>query len=185
MKMNDKVKKHKIIYFIIFIFFLLFISINSLDKCNLNTPIMKNNNCVLDYCTDEQYEDSTCIIENEIVKTQWLTNIIWVGEQYFRYIGFAEFSTNDLIFEATSYPGSSKRMFYGLQGDGSYLFNLNGVKTPYFSKDVEGQTDNDDNKRYEAELFVAKKIDTGKEYLISIPRYSQYMELYDFEGGTI
>ena len=183
--MNDKVKKHKIIYFIIFIFFLLFISINSLDKCNLNTPIMKNNNCVLDYCTDEQYEDSTCIIENEIVKTQWLTNIIWVGEQYFRYIGFAEFSTNDLIFEATSYPGSSKRMFYGLQGDGSYLFNLNGVKTPYFSKDVEGQTDNDDNKRYEAELFVAKKIDTGKEYLISIPRYSQYMELYDFEGGTI
>lgn len=170
---------------VIFFFLFLFSSIKTLNECDINTPILKENKCVLEYCSKEEFDNLTCEIKNEVIKIQWLTRIIHVGEKDFRYINFASFSNGDLILVTTACPGSAQRVFYGLQKNGRFLFNYNGILTPFFSKNVTDQTDNTDNKRYEAEVFFAKMKETGKEYLISIPRASQYMELYDFENNKI
>ena len=46
-----------------------------LSECNRTYPILKDNLCVSTYCTEEQFQSGICIINEEITKTQWLTNI--------------------------------------------------------------------------------------------------------------
>ena len=177
---NEFYLNHKFSHF--FIFLLL---IKSFKECSFETPIWKNEKCVLEYCSKEEYNKLNCIIKNDKVKTQWITNIIWIGDKNFRYVNFATFSTGEMIIETTAfYPGSAQRIFYGLQGNGKYLFIKDGVYTPFYSKEVSNQTKNN-NARYEAEVFVAKNKQNNKEYVISIPRSSQYIEIYDFEGNNI
>ena len=74
------------------LFFSLFINFILNQECDRNTPIKKDNSCILTYCTDEEFSDGTCEISNEIIKTQWLTNIIWIGEENSRFINFAVYS---------------------------------------------------------------------------------------------
>ena len=47
-----------------------------LCECDKNQPILKNNICVSTYCTEEQFKSGECVINEEITKTQWLTNFI-------------------------------------------------------------------------------------------------------------
>ena len=47
-----------------------------LNECNRNEPILKNNQCVSTYCTEEQYKSGECIINEAITKTQWLNDIL-------------------------------------------------------------------------------------------------------------
>ena len=72
--------------------YILFILINhSLEEeCEKSKPIKKSDNkCYLTFCTKEQFEQGECEISNPIIKTQWLTNIINVGEEYYRHLNFA------------------------------------------------------------------------------------------------
>mgnify|MGYP003571295984 CR=1 FL=1 len=182
---NNKRDFNLFILFICLFIFTLFKPIKTLDKCSKENPIFKNNECTLEYCTKEEYANSICKIENEIIQTQWLTSVIWVGEKNFRYINIATYSNGDLIVETTSNPGTPQRVFYGLKRNGQNFFNDSGIFTPYYSTNVSEQDDNSGNVRYEAELFTAINKQDQKEYLISIPRYRQYMELFDFNNKTI
>ena len=69
-----------------------------------------------------EYKNQNFSVANETIKTQLITNIIWIGDKGFRYINFANYSNGDMIIETTSNPGNSKRMFYGLKNNGEYLF---------------------------------------------------------------
>ena len=117
------------------------------------------------------------------------TNIIYIGDKNFRYINFADYSNGDMIIETTSFPESTKRLFYGLKQNGEYLFIKDGKSTPYYS--MEGR-----KKKYESEIFIIKinKEEEEqeqenniyynyKEYLISISFKEQDTELYDFENN--
>ena len=182
---NNKRNFNLFILLICLFIFTLFKPIKALDKCNKENPIFKSNQCTLVYCTKEEYANSICKIENSIIQTQWLTSVIWVGEKNFRYINIATFSNCDLIVETTSNPGTSQRVFYGLKKNGQNFFNDNGIFTPYYSTNVSDQDDNSGNVRYEAELFTAINKQDQKEYLISIPRYRQFLELFDFDNKAI
>ena len=186
MKNHGRIEKKSSSFNHIFFYFIIFIFLNkSLKGCDFETPIRKNKICVLEYCTKEEYINSICTIENNIVETQWITNIIWIGEKNFRYVNIATFSTGQMIIETTAYyPGTAQRIFYGLQANGLYSFIKDGVYTPFFSKDATNQINNENN-RYEAEVFIAKNKENNKEYLISIPRSNQYIEIYDFETEEI
>ena len=105
------------------LFFSLFINFILNQECDRYNPIKKDNSCILTYCTDEEFSDGICEISNEIIKTQWLTNIIWIGEENSRFINFADYSNGDMIIETTSDPGNNKRIFFGLNSNGNYLFN--------------------------------------------------------------
>ena len=47
-----------------------------LKECGRNEPILKNNQCISTYCTEEQFKSGECIINEATTKTQWLNNII-------------------------------------------------------------------------------------------------------------
>ena len=116
------------------------------------------------------------------------TNIICIGDKNFRYINFADYSNGDMIIETTSFPESTKRLFYGLKQNGEYLFIKEGKSTPFYL--MEGR-----KKKFESEIFIIKinKEEEEqqenniyynyKEYLVSISFKDQDTELYDFESN--
>ena len=163
------------------LFFSLFINFILNQECDRYNPIKKDNSCILTYCTDEEFSDGTCEISNEIIKTQWLTNIIWIGEENSRFINFADYSNGDMIIETTSDPGNNKRIFFGLNSNGSYLFNED--ESHQLILTAENQDENNGNYHKYNKIFIAEI--NNKEYLVSIANEEQYCELYDFEEKKI
>ena len=195
MKTQKNIKKNTN-YFFQFNFLLIFLFVFIMSeqiysKCLKNTPILlKNGSCVLKYCTETEYINKVCIIDNEIIKTQWLNNIIKIGDKNFRYINIANYSNGDLIVETTAIPGSSKRMFYGIKNNGRGFFKnkIDNKMTSYYSIEAKDQTGNNNNQRLESEVFIATingGKNNGKEYLVSIGKGEGYTELYDFENDLI
>ena len=122
-----------------------------------------------------------CFITNRtIILSQWLNNIICLGEKDLKYINFATFSNGDMVVEATANPDSSYRVFYGIKKDGEPLFN----DEQYHSRiKISGQSQSN-NARYEAEIFIVTIDD--KEYLFSIGTgTNKYAELYDLSSKEI
>ena len=93
---------------IIQIFFFVIIK-KVLTECPRDKPILISENCNLQYCTKEQFDSKTCIINNSIIETQWINNLIKIGVLKYRYINFASYSNGDMVIEATSYPEEAKR----------------------------------------------------------------------------
>ena len=184
MKNNGYLTKKLYFYNFFFRFFVFSTIFKSFQGCEFKTPIRKNGVCVLEYCSENDFKNSLCSVENEIVETQWITNIIWVGGKTFRYVNFASFSTGEIILETTAfYPGNAQRIFYGLQATGDYSFINEGVPTPLYSQNVSNHENG--NVRYEAEIFIAKNQADNKEYLLSLPGSSYYLEIYDFKNQEI
>ena len=60
----------------IYVFFLI-INYSFQMECNQSTPIKKqDNNCYLVYCTDLEFDQGICSINNTIIKIQWINNPI-------------------------------------------------------------------------------------------------------------
>ena len=166
-------------YIPIFILFALFDII--LNECNLENPILlKNGTCVSHYCGQKDFISNDCIIDNSIIKIQWLNNIIRVGGDTFRYLNFVKFSNGDLVFETTPYSyNDPKRNFYGLKKNGRYYFRdkENNKMTSFFS------LDNGQKTKYESINAIISN--NGKEYFMSIGRLMTHTEIFDFEDGKI
>jgi len=189
-EMNNN-KFFQIIYFILFDFnvkiLVLMIMIKNINNCSIEKPILlKDGSCVSQFCTEDQFKNEDCIIDNEIIKTQWLNNIIWIGDKDFRFVNFAKYSNGDLIIETTSSPDSSKRIFYGLKQNGRIFFEK--YNSSFFSMEVKDQITNEENTRDESEVFVVAIKDdefNEKEYLVNVGKFEQYTELYEFEENKI
>ena len=137
------------------LFPIFFLIINKVvNECTIEKPILlKNGSCVAIYCTEKEFENEDCKIDNGTIKTQWLTNIIWIGEKDFRCVNYAKYSNGDMIIETTSSPANRRRLFYGLKQNGRIFFEKNNSN--YFSMEVEEQLTNEGNGRNEAEVFIA------------------------------
>ena len=153
----------------------------SLSECNRNTPILVNNNyCELKYCTKEEYKSGNCIIDNSIVKTQWLNNIILFDFDKFRYGNFALNSKGDLIYECSTEEANGKRVFYWLKKNGSFYFqDENGKKIP--TKMIILQNNGEFPIRYESS-FIPVFVNSN-ECFLSISVDIGAAELYDFENN--
>ena len=169
-----------IAFYITFIAKLILVS-----NCPNETPIYENDQCKLMYCTKDQYQSGDCIIKNEIVKTQWLTNIIEIGTENSKFINFANYSNGTMILEVSNKPGSCDRFFFGLNPDGSYLFEENGSHQIILT--AQNQEGNNLNKRFYAENFCVtiNGEENKKEYIVSIANEEQYIELNDFDKKMI
>ena len=182
MKINFFILSTKLIY--------IFILIDSyLNECNdRSKPILllPNNICVMKYCTEKDFEDKTCIKSNNIIKTQWLNNIIKFGEENSRFSKIVKYSNNDLIAFSALYPGSKSRYFYGLKENGRPLFIENNKETPYLSLDLEIDNaffDMNFLAYYEGEILAVKIGD--EEYIINIGNGFKFTELYDFKNKKV
>ena len=169
--------------FIIFfnsILLLLEIKYYLFSECDRTTPFLKNNNCISS-CTTEELKTGICIIENEIIKTQWLNNIINIGQLNYLYINIESSENDNLYCLVSSFPTSNVRKIYILNKEGYGLFNKTN---PFINLII-----NDPNikGRYESEISAIKLFsdNDNKEYLLSISKGSQFVELYDLYENNI
>ena len=194
MKENNINKKNKIIpkYFYLSFFIIIYfeiIIVKSID-CPRNAPILSPEGCKMQYCSKNQFDSGKCIINNTIIKTQWLNNIIKIGGLKYRYVNIASYSNGDMVVETTCYEGEPKRYFYGLKKNGRAFFKdkNNKKETPYYMKETNEQGTSHKGK-FEAEAIVIKSSESGegngKEYFFSASKLECYAEIFDFENDKI
>ena len=165
-------------YFSLTIFFkiILFINIANFvitSRCpQKEKPLLKNEQCVSS-CEFDEINTGTCIIENDIIKTQILNNIFKIGLADCAYVNLATSEKNDLYFLTASYSQNNIRKFYLLNNEGYSLIN----EDPYLSFEVSNNAG-----KFESEIFTMKLYESNddKEYLVSLSKAAQNIEIYDF-----
>ena len=166
----------------IFKYILIFnlITLCSFMECDRDIPFLKEDTCI-SYCKTEEINKGICIINNDIIKTQWLNNIIIIGGKDYIYVNVESSEANNLYYLASSFPASNERLFYILNNEGYGLFDKNN---PFITLTVK---DTEKKGRYESDLLPIKLFssDENKEYLISLPLGIQNAELYDFYNKNI
>ena len=161
--------------------------IKSDSKCNRDLPILKNNNkCELEYCSKENFNKVKCEVNNEIIKTQWLTQIINIGGLKYRYINIVSYPSGDMVLLTTSNPAENTRIFYGINKDGRPFFTNQITKQNEYLHKMEVNQNNSYFHKYEGESSVIKlsgnNANQGKEYFISASKKESFIEIYDFEN---
>ena len=115
----------KKLYFIFYVFYILIIKSYSAE-CPRETPIKKNNKCVLEFCSYNEYLEKICILDNPIVKKQFLKDIKILGEKDYKHLSLTIDSSKALILESSydRYDISTiDRQFYGINATGEGYFN--------------------------------------------------------------
>ena len=180
MKVNFIIFIFKDTFFIII--FLHLIKVISNECSNRDKPllIVSDNTCN-SICTEEQLKSEKCIIDNNIIKTQWLDNIINNKELEYKYIDFVILPNGDMIAETHPFPCHSKRILYGLKKNGRYYFKTedNKEETPILYLD----TDKTNYLKYESSISFIMLND--KKYILSIGRLESNIEVIDFENKII
>ena len=121
------------IHFLLFFFIIKTILCQS-DECEFDKPIKIGNDCLSTYCTELQFKLGDCKILNSKVKTQWLNNIILVGESNFRFVKFMTTSNGDLILSTSSCPSNKDRIYYGINSNGYPIFKDSNNKDTFTIK---------------------------------------------------
>ena len=179
------------IFVVRLIFIFISIKYSFLDYCNdRSKPILlpSNNECVMKYCTDEDFENNICIKNNSIIRTQWLNNIIQFGDQNCRFPKIVKYSPGeDIVVVCQIFPEKSySSYFYGLKENGRPLFIKDGKETPY--NPLNNYIDSEDGKSnycYDSEFLMIKKEPERKDYLLKIGLNNDFIELYNFENKDI
>ena len=184
---------------IFIIFFYLLIKVLQEEECPKDLPIKYNNICQLKYCTEYEYINNNCIISNSLIKTQWLNNVILIGDISFKYINPLLDFNNNLIIFSSPYDDLSKtsdiykiRKFYGIKSNGRpYFYNI--TKNTYESQITFNL--NTPYTKAQSEVCFIKISDINNEgvfynYFFILGMTDNYRELYDFEhnimmGGPI
>ena len=153
-----------------------------LEECERGKPIKSGTQCFSKYCTESQFQSGECIKSNSIIRTQWLNNIILVGEKDFRYINFITSGNGKTIFYSTPNPLSKERIYFGINSNGEPIFkDSNNIYTYIYKKPIPG----DDYRAYESIPGVIKideDTDENKEYFISIGKSRANTEIFDIDN---
>ena len=161
---------------IIFILILLIKAIYVvLSECDRNHPLLKNGKCV-STCSNEELNNKICTINNEIIKTQWLNNIIYCGDKNFLYINVITSKDNNLYCLMSSYPDNKTRIGYFLDNEGYGLFNKTEPK-----KYIRYENESDD--RFESDISILEL--NNKEYILSLSHPFNGIEIYDFYESKV
>ena len=99
-------------------------------ECDKSIPIEKGGVCSNDYCTEIEFQNGDCIISNSIIKTQWLNNLISLGDNDVTYYSSIQIPNNE-IFLVTSNYFDHYINIYSLTSFGE-IYNLKKISSPYF-----------------------------------------------------
>lgn len=184
-----------IIFFLFeFLILIILLPINLLSECPEDYAIRRKiaggyGGCEGIYCTEEEFNEGICIIDNAKVKAKWLSNILTISTYGYRYVNFAKTQTDDLFIVMSSYPKKPNREFYGITKIGRGFFVINETEYTHHVIDIDPLTEpenggSEDGGRTEAEVFAVRLsagVDKGKEYVISIGKHECYAELFDLD----
>ena len=182
-------KKNKALLILINLLIIMIIIGLCLNLCDDRlTPILltSNNSCVLKYCEEKDFKNNICIKDNDIIRKQWLNNIITFGPTDCRFSKIAKYSNGDILAltiidtEYTYFP-----YFYGLKNNGRPLFIKNNTENPYYPLNDEiNENDYIPFYYYEGEVLIIKIGENLEEYLLNINCYYSEIELYDFKENS-
>ena len=178
---SKKIRNNKYTLIKLCVFFQLINEI--VNECERDKPIkLIDGQCVSQYCTKEQLKSGECLVDNGIIKKQWLNNIISFEGEEFLYFNLVLSPYGDMIFDTHSYPYNTKRLFYGLKQNGRYYFKQEDTneETPYFNLTTDSQKIA--KKESTNSFFISNE---GKKYILSISHESFNTELFDFENNKI
>ena len=113
------------------IIILTFLICSIISVCNRNNPILKNNQCVSIYCTEEQFKTGECIIDEPITKTQWLNNIIKFENTNGDIYLFTDTREYDTLIFSTTTSNNQERIFSAMK------FNSYNGNIYFFEKNNE------------------------------------------------
>ena len=91
---------------LLLIFFFL-IKINC--DCSIYAPILKGSECKNIYCKENEFWDGICLIDNPIVKLQWINYIIQIGKEEPSFFLPIKLSQESIIF--ISFEGNIIRTY--------------------------------------------------------------------------
>ena len=193
MKFTSFIKKLLRFYLLINILFQIIKSIN--PPCNITHPILKEGKCDSVYCSRKDFNSSKCIINNEIIKTQWLTRIIPISDLNFRYISPVLTKNNDLIIQTSKSTGSPERRFFGIKENGRYYFkdpnekgyrfDSNGKGYPFYSINVTTEEGIELYKRESISSIIYLE-NYNNDYFLNIGlNENSYTELIDFKNKNV
>ena len=150
--------------------------------CDINSPFLKNENCTSS-CSIQEIKNEDCKIDNEIYKTQWINNIIYISSSIYTYVNIKTTQNDDLIILISSYENPNERLIYGITKEGTGYFTINNNKYKIFNSSINSKID---MNRFESEIFMAKlSTNTQKEYLISFGHTLNTIEIYDLDKNNI
>ena len=153
-----------------------------LASCDYDNPILRSNSCNRG-CPPAQIEEKNCNINNTLIQTQFLNNIVLVSPGSFKYVDITTTLKGDLLIESSSQNEKYIRYFYGLKKDGKGYY-----KDKIINKDINNYSITSSTERYQSFIFTIKlnDIEDDNEYLVSITKdASRNIELYDFNNDTI
>ena len=173
----------KITHFNIFITFILIRNLSKSDnQCEYDSPIYKDSSCQLVYCTENQFLDGTCVIKNNIIKTQWMNNIIVFNDKKYRYCNFVINSKGDLIAEYSTEEKNGIRLFYVLKQNGNFYFKDSENTAIPTKKITVGDWGITPARSDSENILISLNItDDNNQYLISISYSTGSIELYDLD----
>ena len=161
-----------------YLYFLQIIPYCKLSKCNnIDLPLLKGEECIAT-CTSDEISKKICIIDNEIIKIQWLNNIVYLTYEY-TYINVASSTeNNNLYFLSSEFPASNNRFLYLLNNEGYGLLDVNN---PIKIIEIDDPLT---KGRFDSEIFLVKlyESDDDKEYLTSISIADQNIEIYELDS---
>ena len=163
----EKKQTNKIFYKRIIIISILLNIILCESECERDNPIKVGTECQSVYCEESKYVSGECIKSNSIIKTQWLNNIILIGEENFRYINFITSDEKTLLY-VSPYPESRQRVFFGINSIGEPIFKDSNDNNIYI---LQKECTEDQKLKYESTGGVVKingDINEYKQYFISI-----------------
>ncbi len=115
-------KVNNVLFYIKFIILLSEINYYVCQNCSRENPFLKEDTCVL-FCSIDEIYQNICKIQNMVIKTQFLNNIISIGDEDFVYPNVVTSENNNLYFISSSYPGSNLRKIYILNHEGYVYYN--------------------------------------------------------------
>ena len=183
MKENKINKKQFLLYSLLLKLLFFFNILKICNLCETSMPFIKEGVCY-EKCTVEEIKLGDCKLENDIIKTQWIDNIIILSNDAFHYINMVTTKNDDLIILISQYPGSNLRLFYGLNSEGRGYFVQNNINIKNYTMIISSTTT---IERYESVSFLVKlrsKTET-KEYIMEIGKTPQLLQVYDFEERKI
>ena len=150
------------------------------SECPKEMPFLQNGNCK-EACnnTDNSLE---CILNNEILKAQYLNNIIYIGTHDYHYINIIISETDDLICLTSCYPENNTRILFGLNKKGNGYFTFQSKKS---KNNILEINDTEKVGRFESQIYMLKLFNSNNDYLLSVSKCNQYIELYDLQNSKI
>ena len=102
-----------------------------IGKCPREEPILiRNEFCSMVYCTEKEFEDGTCKINNDIIETQWINNIQRFAEGEIKNICL-DYGDNGEIFLFAQEKDENDKIWL-------YIYGLDKNKNPIFTENIDG-----------------------------------------------